>query len=1518
MRRLVLFASVVFFCCVPILALDSDGDGVDDAADCAPALRSTWAIPGEATELRAASAGRWTWLGAEQAHVYDLYRGAIPAGTPFSYTHECLQPQLLTLETVDTEDPPPGVLFYYLVGGRNGCGHGVLGFSTTSLLPNDSPCPADPEADTDGDGVPDVDDVCPGTSDPGQEDGDLDAVGNACDVCPESPDPDQSNADGDALGDACDACPNDATDTDGDGILDCTDVCAFGDDAIDADDDGVPDDCDPCPSDGTNCCPKTFLDFDGVNDYVHIPDANDLDLSGGTLTVEARIKPDTLFDNGRIVDHGGGSGGNTGWLLNVRESINGLQFMINTDPGFNDQSNPNVIALGQWNHVAVVLSGGTLTFYVNGVESGIRTGVPTPNPSSLGVRIGARVTSVTRLFNGQIDEVRLWSVARTQLDIQNNMNVHLSGSEPGLVMYQKFDEGSGQTAFDATPHGHNGRLGSTSSADTNDPLWVVADADGDGVDDVCDVCAGGDDQIDADGDDIPDFCDACPNDAQNDADGDGVCGDADNCPAVPNPDQLNGDGDAFGDACDSCPSPTSCDNGLYCDGLESCDQLLGCQAGTPPTIDDGVACTIDSCDEATDSIVHTPNHGSCDNGLFCDGAESCDVLLGCQAGTPPSVDDGVACTADSCDEATDSIVHTPNHGSCDNSLFCDGAETCDVLLGCQPGTPPSTDDGVSCTADSCDEATDAVVHSPNHGSCDNALYCDGTESCDALLGCQAGTPPAVDDGVACTIDSCDEATDSSVHTPNHGSCDNALYCDGTESCDVLLGCQVVTPPAVDDGVACTIDSCDEATDSAVHTPNHASCDNGLYCDGAETCDVLLGCQAGTPPVIDDGVACTDDSCDEATDTVVHVSHDEDLDEVCDDDDNCQSVPNADQANADGDANGDACDPCPNDPSDDVDEDGVCGDADNCPVVFNPGQEDGDANGVGDACQLPALVVISEVQYDQGGTQQEFIELYAVQGAANITGWSLSDGEAPPAGVTFTFATSDPRFPCPEPFVLGTGDHVLVFHGTGTPQCTGNDRRIFLAGTTFLQRAGDDVTLRDASSACRDYVAFENGGNATNCTWNGNPNPSNGNVENTSLSRFDGAPFDDNDLGSDWEASGATTTTGPSSPGSPNESGLADSDGDGVADASDNCPAIPNPGQGDADGDGRGNVCDNCPSAANANQADADADGLGNVCDACPNDAQNDADADGFCADVDNCPTVSNLDQADEDSDGVGDVCDPCLADPSNDVDGDGVCGAVDNCPAVANPGQADLDEDGVGDACEGIQTVDILIVDQDIRSNTPDIAQHRQQPSRRLGLRTGVLYRTLSWFDVSSIPEQANILSATLVYHTTSGDPQNINTNGDTPPTGGMIVVEVHEVLRPWNYDEPFTYPADLSDNEKDVEADETTWRYTLFPEEWEEIGATGLSDSGPAIASQTVPSLLDNQITFSSPALADAVQSWVSGSVPNHGLLLKAAELNEQSVSDNRKILCGKGFPLESSTNLPRGEAEAHRPFVRIEYELP
>lgn len=114
---------------------------------------------------------------------------------------------------------------------------------------------------------------------------------------------------------------------------------------------------------------------------------------------------------------------------------------------------------------------------------------------------------------------------------------------------------------------------------------------------------------------------------------------------------------------------------------------------------------------------------------------------------------------------------------------------------------------------------------------------------------------------------------------------------------------------------------------------------------------------------------------------------------------------------------------------------------------------------------------------------------------------------------------------------------------------------------------------------------------------------------------------------------------------------ADGDGDGIPDAVDVCPDIPDPQQSDGDGDGVGDACDVDPPLA-----DADGDGVPDVFDRCalvPDPAQRDADGDGAGDACDRCPSASDPPlpepcpdlPPDADFDGAPDAADPCPADP---------------------------------------------------------------------------------------------------------------------------------------------------------------------------------------------------------------------------------------------------------------------------------
>ncbi|HSG99257.1 MAG TPA: thrombospondin type 3 repeat-containing protein, partial [candidate division Zixibacteria bacterium] len=92
-------------------------------------------------------------------------------------------------------------------------------------------------------------------------------------------------------------------------------------------------------------------------------------------------------------------------------------------------------------------------------------------------------------------------------------------------------------------------------------------------------------------------------------------------------------------------------------------------------------------------------------------------------------------------------------------------------------------------------------------------------------------------------------------------------------------------------------------------------------------------------------------------------------------------------------------------------------------------------------------------------------------------------------------------------------------------------------------------------------------------------------------------------------------------------------------------------------------------------SDSDGDGIGDGCDVCPADSLNDIDNDGICSSVDNCAHSANPEQTDSDGDGIGDACDLCPgAQDSLDADRDGVPDGCDLCEGF--PDGVDTDGDG--------------------------------------------------------------------------------------------------------------------------------------------------------------------------------------------------------------------------------------------------
>jgi hypothetical protein len=122
---------------------------------------------------------------------------------------------------------------------------------------------------------------------------------------------------------------------------------------------------------------------------------------------------------------------------------------------------PSPPAPGSWHHVAFVYdpadAAAASTLYVDGVLSA--TGpATTDNRTPLSSWIGS-FDGLSQFYQGDIDELRIWDVARTADEIVQEMNGEVSASEPGLVAYFNCDAIYGTRVLDMSGNGNDMTLG---------------------------------------------------------------------------------------------------------------------------------------------------------------------------------------------------------------------------------------------------------------------------------------------------------------------------------------------------------------------------------------------------------------------------------------------------------------------------------------------------------------------------------------------------------------------------------------------------------------------------------------------------------------------------------------------------------------------------------------------------------------------------------------------------------------------------------------------------------------------------------------------------------------------------------------------------------------------------------------------------------------------------------------------------------------------------------------------------
>ncbi len=186
--------------------------------------------------------------------------------------------------------------------------------------------------------------------------------------------------------------------------------------------------------------------FDGIDNYVSIPDSSSLDISSA-FSIAFWIKYTSSVN--QVIFEKNGNSGYSVQLFGGKPIINvggyGSAQSTWAASSWND---------GNWHHVVFVVSKfavGAGKVYVDGVDNtGSNDSAGTPSyGSGTSLYIGGRTG--TFVYSGSLDEVRIYNRALSPADVQNLYNY-----APGPVAYYNFEEGSGSSVNDKSGNGNNG------------------------------------------------------------------------------------------------------------------------------------------------------------------------------------------------------------------------------------------------------------------------------------------------------------------------------------------------------------------------------------------------------------------------------------------------------------------------------------------------------------------------------------------------------------------------------------------------------------------------------------------------------------------------------------------------------------------------------------------------------------------------------------------------------------------------------------------------------------------------------------------------------------------------------------------------------------------------------------------------------------------------------------------------------------------------------------------------------
>lgn len=196
------------------------------------------------------------------------------------------------------------------------------------------------------------------------------------------------------------------------------------------------------------------LQFDGVNDYVLIPDSDNWNFGSNNFTIEfwARLN-DTTTNNSIFLTS------STMWIYYAPGINSGLTFRAyNGFVAVVDECQGSMTGWSPstWYHIGVTRNGNNWGLYRNGVKiGGDVNGNAIPNDG--GFKVGV-MSNLTQFYNGSMDELRIWNIGMTESDIQYYMNNSPDPSDSRLLGYWDMELNDQRIVHDLTHYGNNGQL----------------------------------------------------------------------------------------------------------------------------------------------------------------------------------------------------------------------------------------------------------------------------------------------------------------------------------------------------------------------------------------------------------------------------------------------------------------------------------------------------------------------------------------------------------------------------------------------------------------------------------------------------------------------------------------------------------------------------------------------------------------------------------------------------------------------------------------------------------------------------------------------------------------------------------------------------------------------------------------------------------------------------------------------------------------------------------------------------